>query len=304
VVRRKAGELIEMKLAIASGKGGTGKTTVATNLAWIAGCNGRHVAYLDCDVEEPNGHLFLNPEITSSVPVGRLHPVVDEDKCTHCGQCGEICQYSAIVCIGEKILTYPELCHSCGGCRRVCHPGAITEVSRERGRLETGAAGRIQFIRGLLNIGEAMSTPLIRQVKAAAPGADLVIIDSPPGTSCPVIESVRGADLVLLVTEPTPFGLNDLKLAVEMVRAMKLALGVVINRDGSGDGRIRDYCCVQDIEVLAAIPDDRRVAEAYSRGILACDSVPEFRARIEGLWARLCDLPPASFMTLPQEARQ
>jgi MinD superfamily P-loop ATPase len=293
-----------MKLAIASGKGGTGKTTVATNLAWVAGCNGRHVAYLDCDVEEPNGHLFLNPEITSSVPFGRLHPVVDEDKCTHCGQCGEICQYSAIVRVGEKVLVHPELCHACGGCLRVCRPGAITEVLRDGGRIETGQAGPILFVHGLLKIGEAMSTPLIRRVKAEAPGADLVIIDSPPGTSCPVIESVRNADFVLLVTEPTPFGLNDLKLAVEMVRAMKLSLGVVINRVGSGDERIREYCRGQNIEILAEIPDDRRVAEAYSRGILASDAVPGFRARMEGLWARLSDLNSASPMTVPQEARQ
>lgn len=293
-----------MKLAIASGKGGTGKTTVATNLAWVAGCKGGSVAYLDCDVEEPNGHLFLNPKITSRAPVGRLHPVVDEDKCTHCGQCGEICQYSAIVCMGEKVLVHPELCHSCGGCARVCQPGAIAEVTRGTGRLESGAAGPIQFVGGLLNIGEARSAPLIRQVKAAAPVADLVILDSPPGTSCPVIESVRNVDFVLLVTEPTPFGLNDLKLAVEMVRAMKLPLGVVINRAGSGEERVLEYCRAQNIEVLAEIPDDRRVAEAYSRGRLACDAVPEFRARIEDLLARLNELNPAPAITLPQEVGQ
>ena len=278
-----------MRIAVASGKGGTGKTTVA---------------YVDCDVEEPNGHLFLKPHIASSNPFGRLHPVVDQGKCTHCGLCGEICQYSAIVCVGEKVLVHPELCHACGGCLRVCRPGAITEVLRDSGRIETGQAGPIRFVHGVLNIGEAMSTPLIRQVKAEAPGADLVVIDSPPGTSCPVIESVRNVDFVLLVTEPTPFGLNDLKLAVEMVRAMKLSLGVVINRAGSGDERIREYCHVQNIEALAEIPDDRRVAEAYSRGILACDAVPGFRARIESLWARLCDLNPASPMTLPQEVSQ
>ena len=293
-----------MRIAVASGKGGTGKTTVATNLAWVASRNQRSVAYVDCDVEEPNGHLFLKPHIASSNPFGRLHPVVDQGKCTHCGLCGEICQYSAIVCVGEKVLVHPELCHACGGCLRVCRPGAITEVLRDSGRIETGQAGPIRFVHGVLNIGEAMSTPLIRQVKAEAPGADMVIIDSPPGTSCPVIESVRNADFVLLVTEPTPFGLNDLKLAVEMARAMKLSLGVVINRAGSGDERIREYCRGQNIEVLAEIPDDRRVAEAYSRGTLACDAVPGFHARMEGLWARLSDLNPASPMTLPQEAPQ
>ena len=277
-----------MRIAIASGKGGTGKTTIATNLAWVAARNGRSVAYLDCDVEEPNGHLFLKPEIVSSRPIGRLHPAVDEEKCAHCGLCGEICQYSGIVCVGEKVLVHPELCHACGGCVLVCAPGAITEVVRESGKLEVGQAGPVRFIHGLLRIGEAMSTHLIRQVKQAAPATALAIIDSPPGTSCPVIESVRAADLVLLVTEPTPFGLNDLKLAVEMVRTMKLPMGVVINRAGSGDGQTAEYCRMQRIEVLATIPDDRLVAEAYSRGVLASEAMPEIRTLMEQLLARLC----------------
>jgi len=276
-----------MRIAIASGKGGTGKTTVATNLAWVAARNGHSVAYLDCDVEEPNGHLFLKPEIASSRLIGRLHPAVDEEKCTHCGLCGEICQFSAIVCVGEKVLVYPELCHACGGCLLVCGSAAIREVLRESGKLEIGQAGPVRFVHGVLRIGEAMSTHLIRQVKQAAPEADLVIIDSPPGTSCPVIESVRGADFVLLVTEPTPFGLNDLKLAVEMVRAMKLPVGVVINRAGSGDHQTSAYCHTQGIDILSEIPDDRRVAEAYSRGVLASEAMPKIGARFESLLRRL-----------------
>ncbi|MCC7174098.1 MAG: ATP-binding protein [Bryobacterales bacterium] len=274
-----------MRIAIASGKGGTGKTTVATNLAWTAARDGWNAAYVDCDVEEPNGHLFLKPEIAFSRPAGRLIPQVDESKCTHCGLCGEICQYSAIVCAGEKVLVYPELCHACGGCVLVCEPGAITEVTREIGVLETGFAGPVRFVQGRLNVGEAMSTPLIREVKAAAPAAGLVIIDSPPGTSCPAIESVRGADFVLLVTEPTPFGLNDLKLAVEMVRALKLPLAVAVNRARFGDNETHKYCRRQGIEILVEIPDDRRVAEAYSRGILACEAAPEFRATMRELLA-------------------
>jgi MinD superfamily P-loop ATPase len=183
-----------MKVAVASGKGGTGKTTIATNLAWIAARNGRSVAYIDCDVEEPNGHLFLKPYMTVMRAIGQLHPVVDDQKCAHCGLCGDICQYSAIVCVGDKVLVYPELCHACGGCSLVCRPGAITEALRETGKLEAGMAGSIHFVHGVLSIGEAMSTPLIRQVKAESTSEELRIVDCPPGTSCPVIESVRGAD--------------------------------------------------------------------------------------------------------------
>ena len=265
-----------MKIAIASGKGGTGKTTVATNLAYMASRNGQSVAYLDCDVEEPNGHIFLKPQFDSTTPVGMLIPKVDESKCNHCGKCGEICQYSAIVCVGEKVLVYPELCHACGGCALVCPVDAISEVTREMGKLETGQGGSIQFVQGLLNIGEAMSPPLIRQVKAAAPEVDLVIIDAPPGTSCPVIESVKDSDFVLLVTEPTPFGLNDLKLAVEMVRALKLPFGVVINRADLGDLETRSYCDTNHIGILAEIPDDRQIAEAYSRGEMACEAISKY----------------------------
>ena len=265
-----------MVIAIASGKGGTGKTTVATNLAYVASRNGQSVAYLDCDVEEPNGHIFLKPELDRCEPVGSLTPDVDEARCIQCGQCGEICQYSAIVCIGEKVLVHPELCHACGGCSLVCPVDAITEVPREVGRLEIGRAGSIRFVHGVLNVGEAMSPPVIKEVKASAGQADVVIVDAPPGTSCPVIESVRDADFVLLVSEPTPFGLNDLKQAVEMVRAMKLPLGVVINRSDRGDGQTLRYCRSRRIDVLAEIPDDRELAEAYSRGEMASAVLPRY----------------------------
>ena len=195
------GETDPMKIAVASGKGGTGKTTVATNLAYVASRNGRKVVYLDCDVEEPNGHIFLKPVIKSRKPIFNLIPRVEERKCNHCGKCGEICQFSAIVCLGEKVLVYPELCRACGGCKLVCPVGAISEVPREIGRLETGEVGSIGFVRGLLNIGEAMSHPVVKEVKAAAPESELLIIDAPPGTSCPVIESIHGSDFVLLVTD-------------------------------------------------------------------------------------------------------
>ncbi|MGB2986377.1 MAG: ATP-binding protein [Phycisphaerae bacterium] len=267
-----------MKIAVASGKGGTGKTTVATNLAYVASRNGRSAAYLDCDVEEPNGHIFLKPEITHREPVGTLIPRVDEEKCSLCGKCAKICQYSAIVCLGEKVLVFPELCHACGGCRLVCPEDAIAEVLREMGLLETGRAGAIQFVQGTLNIGEAMSPPVIKAVKAAAPKAELVITDAPPGTSCPVIESIRDCDFVLLVTEPTPFGLNDLRLAVELTRTLELPFGVVINRADVGDRAVHLYCRKERIKVLAEIPDDRRIAEAYSRGEMVCEVLPDYQS--------------------------
>jgi len=282
-----------MKIAISSGKGGTGKTTVATNLAVTAARAGRSVGYLDCDVEEPNGFLFLKPQIEETRPVNVSIPKVDAEKCNGCGQCGRICQYSAIVVMDKKVLVFPELCHGCGGCWLVCPTGAITESYRQTGQLELGKTGDVRCVQGLLNIGEAMSPPVIEAVKAAAPEVDFLVIDSPPGTSCPVIESVRASDFVLLVTEPTPFGLNDLKLAVEMVRALKLPFGVVINRADIGDGETKAYCARQRIEVLAEVPDDRQVAEAYSRGEMACDVIPKYRELYSDLLNSMAKRVPA-----------
>jgi MinD superfamily P-loop ATPase len=276
-----------MKIAVASGKGGTGKTTVATNLAQMAAADGRAVAYLDCDVEEPNGHLFLKPTITRQQSINKLLPLVDLDRCTFCGRCSQVCRYGAIACLRKQVLIFAELCHSCGGCLLACPAGAIREVPKPIGELRLGTAGPIRFIEGRLNVGEAMSPPAIRAAKAAASPTDLAILDCPPGTSCPVIESIRGSDLVLLVTEPTPFGLNDLKLAVEMVRALKLPLAVVVNRCNIGDDRVRQYCMSEQIAILAEIPDDRAVAEAYSRGQLACIAVPSFADHIRVLLKRL-----------------
>ncbi|MFC1734952.1 ATP-binding protein [Candidatus Hydrogenedentota bacterium] len=276
-----------LKIAVASGKGGTGKTTVATNLAYVASHRGKSVAYLDCDVEEPNGHIFLKPQIAESTPIGNLVPEVDEAKCIQCGKCGEICQYSAIVCIGEKVLTFPEMCHACGGCALVCSAQAITEVSRETGKLESGRVGSIQFVHGLLNVGEVMSPPLIKAVRASAPEVELVVMDAPPGTSCPVIESVRDSDFVVLVTEPTPFGLNDLKLAVEMVKALKVPFGIVVNRADLGDRETHRYCETNRIEILAEIPDDRNIAEVYSRGEIVCEVIPKYESVFATLLADL-----------------
>jgi len=283
-----------MIIAVASGKGGTGKTTIAANLAKVASQGGRRVVYVDCDVEEPNGHLFLKPQIDKHRTVGRPVPTVNMDKCTLCGKCGEICQFSAIITIRNQVLVYPEVCHGCGGCLLVCPEGAISEMSREIGVLETGTAGAIGFVHGRLNVGEVMSPPLIREVKAAAPDADLVLIDSPPGTSCPVIESVRGADYVVMVTEPTPFGLNDLILAVEMIRALQMSCGIVINRADVGDRSVHAYCEREHLPILGEIPDDRRIAEAYSRGELACEAVDGYDAVFVKLLADIALHEPAN----------
>ena len=226
-----------MRVAVASGKGGTGKTTVAVNLACVLADNGQTVQYLDCDVEEPNGHIFLKPPITATEVVGVPVPVVDEAKCTGCRKCAEVCQYHAIAVL-QKALVFPELCHSCGGCALVCPTGAIREKDRPIGVVDTGWALRtdsgqadgIAFVQGRLNVGEPVAPPLIRAVKKLAIADGVAIMDAPPGTSCPVVTTVRDADYVLLVTEPTPFGLNDLRLAVEMIRHLDLRHGVVINR--------------------------------------------------------------------------
>ncbi|MFW6061903.1 MAG: ATP-binding protein [Planctomycetota bacterium] len=272
-----------MQLAICSGKGGTGKTTVATNLAYVASRLGREAAYLDCDVEEPNGAIFLKPAMQDDQPVYVSVPEVDRDKCTGCGTCGQICQYSAIVAIDHTVLTFPELCHGCGGCQLVCPAGAIAEGRREIGRLESGCARGVRFVQGTLHIGQAMSPPLIRAVKAAGPKAELTVIDCPPGTSCPVIEAMWEADYALLVTEPTPFGLNDLELAVETVRKLGIPFGVLINRADSGDPETRRFCEREGIPVLAEIPDVRAVAEAYSRGILPAEVSAHYREGFERL---------------------
>jgi MinD superfamily P-loop ATPase len=278
-----------MKIAIASGKGGTGKTTVATSLAYLAAEEGRAVAYLDCDVEEPNGHIFLQPAIDAERPIEKLVPEVDAALCTHCGRCAQVCRYGAIASLPRQTMVFAELCHACGGCVLACPVGAVQERPRTIGQLREGRRGAVQFVEGRLHVGEAMSPPAIRAVKASAPAAEWTILDAPPGTSCPVIETVRGCDRVLLVTEPTPFGLYDLTLAVEMVRALGLPFAVVINRADAGDDRVRRYCQRQRIPVLAEIPDDRAVAEAYSRGQLICQTVRSLRERIAELFVRLND---------------
>jgi MinD superfamily P-loop ATPase len=264
-----------MIVAIASGKGGTGKTTVSVNLARMLGSD---VRLLDCDVEEPNGHLFLKGSMIKEEIITIPIPQVDESLCDGCGECGSFCEFHAIVTFGTTPLVFPEMCHGCGGCMKVCPQKAISEINKRIGVVETMQAGNITLIQGRLDVGVAMAPPLIRAVKACLQyGGVLAILDAPPGTSCPVIATLRETDFVVLVTEPTPFGLHDLKLAVDMVRELGISFGVVINRVGIGDNRVHEYCNEQNIPVIVEIPDDRRIAEAYSRGELIVESLPEYR---------------------------
>jgi len=273
-----------MIISIASGKGGTGKTTVATNLAASFETD---VQILDCDVEEPNAHLFIHPDIEESKIITTPVPEVDMEKCNFCGKCGEICQFKAIVVIGETVLPFHELCHGCGGCLLVCPEKAITETGRELGVVEIGHRNGLEFVHGRLRVGEAMSPPLINKVREYTDTDKLTIIDAPPGTSCPVIASMKEADFILLVTEPTPFGLHDLKLAVGAVNILGIPCGLVINRSDVGDDRVKAYAEKEDVPILMEIPFDRRIAEAYSRGEMLVDMIPEWKQSFKGLYHRI-----------------
>ena len=255
-------------IAVASGKGGTGKTTVATSLA-LALAVDTLVLFLDCDVEAPNAHLLLKPALTPFGEATLPQPQIAEVLCDQCG----------IALVEKQVLVFPELCHGCGSCTLNCPKGAISEVSHTLGLLENGfTAEGIQFARGVLHIGQPLAVPVIRQLKHAFPtlSQETVIIDAPPGTSCPVVEAIRGADFVLLVTEPTPFGLHDLKLAYELTRELGLSAGVIINRDGIGDHRVEDFCAERELPVLLRIPMDREVARGIAQGIPLVRLKPEY----------------------------
>ena len=278
-----------MIIAIASGKGGTGKTTVATSLALSIA--DKAPLFLDCDVEEPNAALFLRPKLDHRQEVGVPIPHIDPDKCTYCGRCAQVCVWHVIAVVGRKVLVFPELCHGCGSCTLNCPEGAISEVLDVRGSLESGQAGPILFGQGTLDVGQAMAVPVIRQLKHKhLPTASSVvaILDSPPGTSCPVVETMRGADFVLLVTEPTPFGLHDLRLAVQVARdELDLPVGVVVNRDGVGDAGVDDYCAAEGLPILLRIPQDRRIAWAISEGKALVEALPGYRPRFTRLYERI-----------------
>lgn len=270
-----------MIVSVASGKGGTGKTLVAISLALSLE---NEMQFLDCDVEEPNAHIFLKPVIDRQQIVSIPTPQVNEGKCTFCGKCAEVCAFNAIAVMPKKVLVFPELCHGCGACSYLCPEDAISEVGKEIGILEVGRANHIEFIHGKLNVGEMMAPPVIREVKGHIDPMKTVIIDVPPGTSCPVVESVRGSDFCLLVTEPTPFGLNDLALAVEVIRKLGIPCGVVINRGGVGYNKLEEYCNTEGLPILLRIPLDTEIARLYSRGIPLVEGMPQWQPAFQQLF--------------------
>ncbi|SNS20859.1 MinD superfamily P-loop ATPase, contains an inserted ferredoxin domain [Humidesulfovibrio mexicanus] len=288
-----------MIYAVASGKGGTGKTTVTASLAAIWD---RPLVAADLDVEEPNLHLFLHPALTGDAPAMLEVPEVDPERCTLCGQCAEFCQFKALSVMGKKLLIFPEMCHGCGGCLALCPEGALSPAGRELGRVLTGffdadSGRRGGFLMGRLRVGEAMSPPLMRQVKALLPkpgDSRDALLDAPPGVSCPAVNAVMDAHCIVLVTEPTPFGLHDLRLAVDAFRPMGKPMGVVVNRAGAGDDRVQRYCADEGVPVWAEIPFSRAVAEAYSRGEVAARALPQLRAVFLALMARMKDAAAAS----------
>jgi len=265
-------------IAISSGKGGTGKTFIATNLAKVLSGKHSQIRYLDCDVEEPNGHLFLNPVIEKEEDVNLLSPVeVDQDKCTLCGICADICHYNAIAVVRNKVLIFKELCHVCGGCTIACPAGAIIEKERKIGAVKEGTSENIQVYYALLETAEGgMSPRLVKKVKEYT-GEGINILDSSPGTSCPVVETVKDSDLCVLVTDPTPFGINDLKLSVDMALEIGLEPVIIVNRAEYRDGALKEYCKGEQLDIIGEIPDERRIAESYSRGELAVEKFPELR---------------------------
>ncbi|MFP4200178.1 MAG: P-loop NTPase [Clostridia bacterium] len=269
-------------MACASGKGGTGKTTVATNLARVIAGDHR-VHLLDCDVEGPNDHLFLNLENPTETPVEVPLPEVDMESCDLCRLCSDSCAFNAISVLGENVLVFSELCHSCGLCAYICPRGAITEYPRTLGYLLDGISEGIRFTGGELQPGEPLAPPVIAKVKETVEDVDYAIIDAAPGTTCPTVEAVHGSDYCLLVTEPTPFGLSDLKMAVGMCRRLEIPFGVVINRHDLGDDRVERYCEREGVEVLARFPVDLELARAYARGDLVVDHSERWRRRFAEL---------------------
>jgi len=278
-----------MIISVASGKGGTGKTLVASSLA-LSLKERDNVQLLDCDVEEPNEYIFLKPTITQSEKVYIPMPKVDEEKCTYCGKCAEACHFNAIAVIKEKVLVFRELCHGCGVCSYICPEKAISEEGREIGVVESGHSDSVQFVQGTLTVGEPIAPAVITKVKEHAINDGIVIIDVSPGTSCPVVEAVKDSDFCLLVTEPTPFGLNDLVLAIETVRQLNIPCGIVLNRVGVGDKKTEEYCQKENIPILLTIPLNTEIASFYSRGIPLVEGMPQWKSSFLGLFDKIKEM--------------
>ncbi len=284
---KRRGDKKQMIISVASGKGGTGKTTIATNLAASLE---QGVQLLDCDVEAPNAHLFLPPAIEKKETVNLPVPDIDFEKCTFCKKCMDICRFGAIAILKNSGLIFDTLCHSCGGCFEVCPENAIYEKERSVGEIEQGWAGHISFVHGRLNIGQVMVPPIIKKIKALADPDRVKIIDAPPGTSCPVVAAVNQTDFILLVTEPTPFGLYDLKLAVETARLLDIPHGLIINRADLGNDDIRSYADKEDLPILMEIPFEKRIAQAYANGQLIADVFPWIREKFQALFRDISQL--------------
>jgi len=268
-------------ISVASGKGGTGKTSVAVALALSLK---EPVQLLDCDVEAPNGHIFMKPRWEKKETVYLQIPQVDEEKCTYCRACSKLCQFKAILVLGETILTFPEMCHACGGGFLVCEPKALIPSQKELGEIEEGWTGPIHFVHGRLRVGEPMSPPLIREVKKRIKEDILAILDAPPGTSCPVVQTVKGSDYTILVTEPTPFGLYDLKLAVAALGTLNIPCGVILNRADIGNNETKTYLRSEGIPLLMEIPFERKIAEGYAQGQSLVEIRPELKEQFQKLY--------------------
>ena len=278
-----------MRITVASGKGGTGKTTIATSLARSLTTKGQ-VWYVDCDVEAPNGHLFLNPVFTKQTQTSIAIPQIQKDQCTACGICVSVCQFHALAKIGTSILVFPQLCHGCGSCTWNCPEDAIIEIPNPIGVIESGETqDGIHFMRGVLTINEPMPTPIIRALKRGItpPETAIVIIDSPPGASCSAVETLRGSDFALLVTEPTPFGLHDLRQILGVVNDMNIPFGVIINRDGIGDNQMDMFLTENNIPVLLRVPFSRTLATGIAGGRTLVDLQPEYQQMLQDLFHRI-----------------